>query len=410
MLTRGSLPQPGFRFKDGTLYVFTDESITLVHGWPRLEAARKRVIDAHWEPFEPEFPLVRPYRRPSKRSTAARRSATQLALPIALPRRMSLAEQRRRAFAAFRFALPTHLAPAVEPLTSGQWPVLHLVRDAPPALDLLQANPALAFALAQRTRDAGDCSPDVAPVLVTRRQREIMGALGFPASEAAANVLRKLAAASVSARTLESLHAALRDTEAAKLLAHAERLNAGAVALIAEPRLRRMTAPSLLAEVQASRREMHYPFAAERLEAALGLADTLGESIARRRLGSLQALATLYEELGARFCATHSDRILSCRFGRPPIPGTSEIVPLTSPAALIAEGEAQRNCVATYALRVESRSTYIYRVLKPERATLSLVRGPSGAWERDELFRAGNQPVSARTIEAVDRWLDHHAF
>jgi len=85
---------------------------------------------------------------------------------------------------------------------------------------------------------------------------------------------------------------------------------------------------------------------------------------------------------------------------------TVGIVPLRTPDELLAEGEQQRNCVATYASRVQARKTYIYRVLHPERATLAIVRGPSGTWRRGELLAARNSPVRPETEAAVDWWLD----
>lgn len=410
MRGRGVIREPGFRFKDGTLFVFSPEGVTLVHGWPRLEAARKRPTDPHWEPYEPEFQVVRPFRRARVARQTDSKPQRQLALPLALPRRPSLAEQRRRAFAAFRTAMPPDVAAAVEPFASGQWALLHMLRDAPESIDLLLSNPALTFALAQHARYESPCAPSELRVILTRRQREMLGWLGYPATEAAARALRKLVPTSVSSRTLEGVRAALAHPAAAKRLAHLPQLNAGVVALLEDARLARMATAALLDEVLAARREAHHSFTAHRLRAVIGLAQDLDEPITARRISSRAALDELHDALAVRYSTRYSDRILACRFGKPPVPGTPDIVPLTTPDQLVAEGVEQSNCVATYAMRVEARTTYIYRVLRPERATLSLVRGPNGAWERDELYAAGNKPVSARTAAAIDRWLDGHSL
>ena len=74
------------------------------------------------------------------------------------------------------------------------------------------------------------------------------------------------------------------------------------------------------------------------------------------------------------------------------------------------EGRAQSNCVETYAERVQGRHTFIYRVLRPERATLSLVRGPDGDWQIGELQRRGNSGISDLTRRMVQCWLDEHAL
>jgi hypothetical protein len=77
---------------------------------------------------------------------------------------------------------------------------------------------------------------------------------------------------------------------------------------------------------------------------------------------------------------------------------------------LIHEGNAQNNCVATYAERVQHRCIFIYRVLKPERATLSIVRSADGDWQIGELKRRSNAAVSPITRQLVENWLDEYAL
>jgi hypothetical protein len=89
---------------------------------------------------------------------------------------------------------------------------------------------------------------------------------------------------------------------------------------------------------------------------------------------------------------------------RPPLKGTSTIVPIESVAMLTEEGRQEGNCVGSYASRVKQRRLFIYRVLAPSRATLSIVRR-SGAWTIDRLLGANNQPVPVATRQAVEAWL-----
>jgi hypothetical protein len=53
-----------------------------------------------------------------------------------------------------------------------------------------------------------------------------------------------------------------------------------------------------------------------------------------------------------------------------------------------------------------AREVYIYRVLRPERATLSIVPSPCGGWEIDQLLLRENQPVSAATTARVEAWIE----
>ena len=92
-------------------------------------------------------------------------------------------------------------------------------------------------------------------------------------------------------------------------------------------------------------------------------------------------------------------------FPAPPVPGTADIVALTHVGQLLAEGRQQRNCVGSYGERVAVGKVFIYRVLAPERATLSLRPSAAGGYEVEQLLRACNQPVAPETAQAVRRWL-----
>ena len=92
-------------------------------------------------------------------------------------------------------------------------------------------------------------------------------------------------------------------------------------------------------------------------------------------------------------------------FHEPPVPGTVDIVPLTDAGQLLEEGREQRNCVGGYASRVAGGKVFVYRVLRPERATLSLRLGADGEWGIGQLLRACNQKVAPATAMAVQRWL-----
>ena len=91
----------------------------------------------------------------------------------------------------------------------------------------------------------------------------------------------------------------------------------------------------------------------------------------------------------------------------PPMPGIEDrIVPLRSKTELLAEGRIQRNCVASYADRVVAGECYIYRVLHPNRATLSVSLQSAGNWEISELQASCNRPVDHITWKYVNEWLD----
>ena len=92
-------------------------------------------------------------------------------------------------------------------------------------------------------------------------------------------------------------------------------------------------------------------------------------------------------------------------FPGPPVPGTADIVPLTDASQLLEEGRQQRNCVGGYGERVAGGNVFIYRVLAPERATLSIQPSADGGYEIQQLLLSCNRPVAPATEQAVRRWL-----
>ena len=89
----------------------------------------------------------------------------------------------------------------------------------------------------------------------------------------------------------------------------------------------------------------------------------------------------------------------------PPIPGNEHIEPIRRVTELHNEGWTMQHCIASYADDVAANRYYIYRVLKPERATLALdlTTNPPQVLE----CRLGyNRLPSAATMVMVHDWLE----
>lgn len=87
----------------------------------------------------------------------------------------------------------------------------------------------------------------------------------------------------------------------------------------------------------------------------------------------------------------------------PPIPGNGDIEPILSWEDLIEEGHIMEHCVAQYSAAVRSGKSFIYRVFRPERATIEIKRGDdelhiAQVW----LFR--NRSPAPETLQAIDAW------
>jgi len=274
---------------------------------------------------------------------------------------------------------------------------------------MCEANPALAFMMAispQFGRPSKVARPSALPaVLAFTKQRRLLGWLGFPATEPVRRVLARIEPTAINVAGLLLLRKALARVDVPPRLAHAPRINADLLLLAGHGLLDALSA-SLFEAV--SEREGH--------EAASSTSDLIVSTAAlwsRVRPGESRPVFQSSEHVRAirrELMAERRKSPVSSRkstFPPPPVPGTADIQPLTSRRMLDDEGHEQRNCVATYWVKATAGRVAIYRVLSPERCTLSLVKS-GGRWVVRELKAAGNQEVRPETRAAVRAWLRSH--
>ena len=94
-------------------------------------------------------------------------------------------------------------------------------------------------------------------------------------------------------------------------------------------------------------------------------------------------------------------------FRPPPIPGNKTIYPILTFEDLLAEGKLMHHCVGGYVNKINSGTSYIYRVLQPERATLEII-GQGRHTRIGEFRRLYNQSPSNKTYLSVTQWLENY--
>jgi len=197
------------------------------------------------------------------------------------------------------------------------------------------------------------------------------------------------------------------------------------VYLVVSERVSRMTTQRLIAQVSEDDEESRIAHTADALFDIAYHADKLRIPIELPRFSSVRAVNEFHdrvltmqeeqEERIRRATALRAARLRAVKRGEdvqfppPPVPGNDTIRPLTRSSDLQKESRLQGNCVKGYSHQVINRQCYIYRVMTPERATLSIVSGSSGSWCISELKLAGNKKASQATRECVNEWLNKYS-
>lgn len=276
-----------------------------------------------------------------------------------------------------------------------------------PALEMLESSPALAFAVAlapkMKTTTGGEGWKTPAE-LAGMKRKAILEWLEFPSGKATAKLLARVSVPMITLKRLRLLRALLHaNDERTKALRHAGSVNIEVLELVSDPVLYRHVTPRFIEEVREfTLRDAYY---CERLRETIHVYDDELETPCPR-FDSVAKLDECYDSLLKR---TARKRLCDLKAQRPmrppPIEGDGNIIPLDTFALLLDESEQQNNCARRYYDAVNAGGIYLYRVLEPERCTLSIVRSRRG-WRVKELKIANNlEPTRPETYRAVRRWL-----
>ena len=422
------LRQWGAFWRDGKFYQFTAGTVLVVRGWPELHAWRKTPTAQTWQRVRPELRLDLPdvflndhtprtQRLPRELPAVAESNApdeeadpspsvSETPPPAWLAEAQAQAAEARRRLAA---TIPSDVRELLAPFATRQWHLAVLLARCPGARDLVRDNPALAFCLASSwcfRRRPVHWPLRAARRLVTGRQRDLLAWLDFPAIESMVRLLRKVPPAACRVPWLLSLRRLAKDPWAAPQLRHLPRLNATALTLLGYRGLQSSLTPALVRELTLGSPDGEISSAVRMLEDTWQMGVLVGH-VRRTPFRSLRKLRRVHDTYVAALREQRRQVALeeAGPFPEPPVPGTPDIVPLTSARDLIEEGEAMQHCVAIYAARVLAGGCYVYRVLRPERATVCLARTEHG-WVLEQCAGVANAVVGNESLATVERWLN----
>lgn len=419
-----------YSFSGGTLHIDVPLAKARLRWRPEPKAEELKVGLRRWREFWPDYRLIYPV----DSSQNVPDHVVEIPESSATP---ESARQKAVALDGFRSEVEEEIVRLVEPFGGYQWALMVLVRNEPWAMDLAVGNPTLAFALANSNLLRGS-PPEAAAVQARwychKKQRDLLEWLGFPGTEPVARLLRKISPGAVTPSALHRLRLALlADPRTLKLLAPLPTINGDILELATIPKYINLLTPSLLREMA-----MRSPgvSVADRIHSGLVVLEQISSPLTTKPFVNLRQVLRFREDAEKEFQAfmlrkeqakqeaarrAEQERLRRWEEARlrskkeaelrrlpfppPPLHGTPDILPLTSRELLEMEGREQNNCVAMQDLYVRRGGYYVYQVMVPERATLSIYRGRDGCWRRLELKVKNNKSAKAATEQAVDRWL-----
>lgn len=399
---------PGHAFRNGKLYVFSDSSVEVLRPWGPGAGAWRREPPSGWRGFYPDLRLD--FMRRTTRDVERALERIELWMPFDGPSAdrwipSRYIRYRADAYRAFLGEIPDMPRRLVSRLGAGHWQSLQLLnRCGAVAGDLLASNPALALAVAARGLfDRSLSRTRTARVLLRHRQRAVAGRLGFPGTEAMARLLRKIPPEAATITRLLDLRRAASDPATLCRLAHLRPLSSVVLRIATDPVLGRAVADGYLREVAATTRQAPPGATVWMLREVLELEERLG-SCRSQPFRTIAQLEARHAVIVGALASTPAALPAGQPFPPPPFSGASGIEPIGDTNGLVFEGHQMRHCVAAYARDALQGTRAFYRVLAPERATLSLLRTPEG-WKLGELRGPANTNVSPGTRRTVLAWI-----
>ena len=392
--------QPRTGFINGALRIFSKNGLTIISSWPHVSARRISLEKPVWEDSLIEINL-------NDYTYLVR----QLSLPFILEEKDNDWENNE-AVNRFIEKIPPKVRAVVRKFKDKHFEILQLISHSNHAHDLLRSSPALTYVLAahhqfRKVNCKGSFSKAVE--YSRKKKKDIAGWLGFPASKRTVKILNKILINEVETDLLLRLRKILKSNnkEAIKALSHVSRINKAVIDFISKSKLLCYITGSFLTNIarcKKNKSDSIYNF----FEDTIRMAKIVRPNYRDIRFNTLRELKFAHDNL-VREINEHKKLkgLLKYKFPEPPLPGTQDIVPLTNPRDLINEGVSQKNCVATYASKVSRGRVYIYKVLLPERATLSLARR-FNRWKVGELKAACNRKVKRETSEHVFSWYQRY--
>jgi len=228
-------------FRNQQLFLTSKWETLVIQAWPKPGAWIYRDKRDVWKPCSLSTSNHYSFQRYDKDLDGTNKVESRRALNITVTRPLGytpswnipLKDKDRtstRPFFDFIQQIPKELRVLLARYDLGHWDMLRLAAQNPAFVDLIRINPALAYCLSAHTAFRKETANEPlreAARMVGRKQREILSWLGFPETEKAVRILRKIPSCACSVDDMMLMRHYLNSPVVPKLLSHVARINPG---------------------------------------------------------------------------------------------------------------------------------------------------------------------------------------
>ena len=250
--------------------------------------------------------------------------------------------------------------------------------------------------------------------LMAGKRSDILEAVRLPRSKSLARLVRRLTLPPLLPWELEDVYTALQNPDYLDLMRHHPHLHLNHIRLL--NRIRRPLWPGLLNLVDEHTSAMDISWLCRMIRDTLAVAGRNQQVLAC--ISSREDLQVQHDRLVEQFNRANSRNSEENRqdlakelseehgdYPKPPLASINGIEPLCSWLELLEEGAAMRHCVGSYDGPVALGEVFIYRMVQPERLTISL-EYQNNSWVVGEVRGVCNSNPSEGTLEWIRRWVN----
>ena len=298
-------------------------------------------------------------------------------------------------------------------IAGNQWFLIKQSQLYPPFIDLMRANPALAYSFAHRkvlglkTKRLGRKDTER---LLSGKHRKIAAFLGLEDSNAVLNILKKVPASACIRHTMQNFLGNLKRKELWKTLLHLETIDEAVLNFYGSMRNypKYFTPNKIFVEDITAHFPTYKELWVDCIRPLHHIFYYLDDE--KHDFKSVAQMRNKYEKV-IQILNRQDLPARERKYPTPPLKGSDIIEPILTRRELFEEGFDQKNCIYSYDKDIVAGRYYVYRVLAPERATISLTKESNGrgrrkVWRIEEIKTRANNPAGWETIDVVNDWFE----